>query len=71
MHAGLVNDVSRGWVKSSFSGSGNCVEVRACGAGVQVRDSKDPDGPVLTFTRAEWAAFLAGVVADEFGWPEA
>ena len=28
---------------------------------VHVRDSKDPDGPVLTFTTAEWAAFVAAL----------
>ena len=26
-----------------------------------MRDSKDPDGPVLRFTGAEWTAFVAGV----------
>jgi hypothetical protein len=25
---------------------------------VAVRDSKNPDGPILTFTRDEWRAFL-------------
>ncbi len=36
------------WRKSTYSGSvdgGNCVEVSAHGA---VRDSKNPDGPVLS-----------------------
>lgn len=31
-----------------------------------VRDSKDPTGPALTFTAAEWSAFTAGVRASEF-----
>lgn len=52
------------WKKSSYSGDngGNCVEV-ATGLGdvVAVRDSKDPNGPVLTFGQAEWGAFLARV----------
>ena len=43
------------WRKSSHSGGTECVEVAD---GVQVRDSKDPDGPVLIFTPAEWRAFL-------------
>jgi hypothetical protein len=30
-----------------------------------VRDSKDPDGPVLVFTTAEWQSFGAGVKAGE------
>jgi len=53
------------WVKSSFSFSnGNCVEVTGLpGDSVGIRDSRDPGGPVLSFTRAEWAAFLASQVA--------
>lgn len=47
-------------------GSDNCVEVALTADGVLVRHSKDTDGPVLTYTRAEWAAFLAGVVRGEF-----
>lgn len=26
-----------------------------------VRDSKDPDGPMLTFSPCEWGAFLRGI----------
>jgi hypothetical protein len=54
--------------KSSFSGAGNpnCVEVGFVTAEIRLRDSKDPDGPVLHFTTGEWAAFLAGVKAGEF-----
>jgi hypothetical protein len=33
---------------------------------VAVRDSKDPAGPVLEFTVAEWAAFVAGVRGGQF-----
>ena len=56
------------WMKSSWSYSnGNCVEVAQLPGGqVGVRDSKDPDGPVLRFTRGEWSAFVAGVRAGEF-----
>ncbi|WP_433532651.1 DUF397 domain-containing protein [Micromonospora sp. CA-263727] len=48
------------WRKSSRSGNqGNCVEVADAlpGGGVGVRDSKDPNGPVLTFSPSSWAAF--------------
>jgi Domain of unknown function (DUF397) len=56
------------WRKSGRSGSStNCVEVAANLPGVvAVRDSKDPDGPKLIFTPAEWDAFTAGVRAGEF-----
>jgi hypothetical protein len=59
------------WRKSSYSSSngGNCVEVAVARPGsarvVAVRDSKDPDGPVLAFTLAEWQAFVRGVQAGE------
>ncbi|MGH3905192.1 MAG: DUF397 domain-containing protein [Pseudonocardiaceae bacterium] len=56
------------WRKSSYSGtSGNCIEVAGLADGPRaVRDSKDPHGPALIFTPAEWAAFTAGVRAGEF-----
>jgi hypothetical protein len=47
--------------------NGNCVELAPLTAGgVAVRDSKDPQGPMLTFTRTEWQAFAAGMAAGEF-----
>jgi Domain of unknown function (DUF397) len=53
------------WRKSSHSGSEGqeCVEVGALRASrmVGMRDSKDPDGPVLAFTTSEWAQFLTRV----------
>jgi len=54
--------ISQDWKKSSRSGGndGNCVEVRRHGQAIQVRDSKDRSGPVLTFTPAEWEAFIGG-----------
>jgi hypothetical protein len=58
------------WRKSSFSGSAtqNCVEVATIAAvAVAVRNSRDPGGPALRFTTAEWVAFLHGVRAGEFG----
>lgn len=51
------------WAKSSRSNpSGACLEWRTVRAGgavvcVQVRDSKNSGGPVLTFAPATWAAF--------------
>ncbi len=58
-----------GWRKSSYSNGngGNCVEVADLDHGHRaVRDSKDPNGPALIFTPAEWAAFTAGVRDGEF-----
>lgn len=47
------------WFKSSRSGGGDCVEVAFFGDAVLVRDSKDANGPVLTFSHDAWRAFLA------------
>ncbi|WP_079062606.1 DUF397 domain-containing protein [Peterkaempfera griseoplana] len=54
-------EVAAAWRKSSHSGTGggDCVEVAPCPGTVHVRDSKDPDGPCLTFTPAAWTAFVA------------
>jgi hypothetical protein len=75
-----MNDVRNGmpateltearWVKSRHSGptGGNCVEVASLADGaVAVRDSRQPAGPALVFTAAEWHAFVAGAKDGEFG----
>ena len=55
------------WCKSTFSDSGNgCVEVAIGEELILVRDTKDREGPVLRFTRREWAAFLNGAKHGEF-----
>ncbi|GAA2250237.1 MULTISPECIES: DUF397 domain-containing protein [Kitasatospora] len=59
------------WEKSSYSGSngGQCVEFSralATSGLVPVRDSKNPDGPVLVFPTDAWSAFVAGIKAGDF-----
>ena len=53
------------WRKSTHSGgSGSeCVEVAALADRrmVGIRDSKNPDGPVLSITPADWSHFLRNV----------
>ena len=53
------------WRKSSYSGGGGgeCVEVAFPPARVAVRDSKNPEGPVLVFPVASLTSLLvaAGV----------
>lgn len=57
------------WKKSSFSGGGdNCVEVALLASGgAFVRDTKNRHAATLAFTPGEWAAFIAGAQAGEFG----
>ena len=66
-------DLSRAaWRTSSYSGANNggggeCVEVAALPDGqIAVRDSKRPEGGVLSCTRAEMAAWINGVKNGEF-----
>ncbi|MFE0593097.1 DUF397 domain-containing protein [Micromonospora echinospora] len=52
------------WRKSTRSGGsgGDCVEVADNLPGVvAVRDSKDPNGPALTFRAGTWSAFVRAV----------
>lgn len=64
-----MTDLPLTWRKASRSGeNGNsCVEL-ACGREVRaVRDSKNPDGPVLTWTPAAVDAFFADVRSGRLG----
>ncbi|MFD4142918.1 DUF397 domain-containing protein [Streptomyces sp. NPDC058572] len=50
------------WRKSTYSGAsgGDCLEVATGHPDiVPVRDSKNPDGPKLTFRTAAWSSFVA------------
>lgn len=67
-------EIAYAWRKSSYSSEqgGECVEVAAHPAAVHVRDSKDPEGPSLSFTPAAWAAFatFAATAAPASGMAE-
>jgi hypothetical protein len=60
--------VSARWRKSQASNpSGSCVQVAELADGaIAMRNSRYPSGPALIYTRAEIAAFLAGVKNGEF-----
>lgn len=59
--------VIKPWYNASSNDGSSCVDVQMYADGsVDTRNSKDPDGPVCSYTREEWAAFVAGVKADQF-----
>ncbi|MBD3010980.1 MULTISPECIES: DUF397 domain-containing protein [unclassified Streptomyces] len=67
-HATPHGSAIKGWFKSSYSGGdqGECLEVARGHADVPVRDSKNPDGPVLMFEPSAWSAFVSAVKRGEF-----
>ncbi|MES5821684.1 DUF397 domain-containing protein [Streptomyces sp. RG80] len=59
-----MRSISETWYKSSYSGGsgGDCLEVAAGHpTTVPVRDSKNPEGPRLTFRAPAWTAFIEGM----------
>jgi uncharacterized protein DUF397 len=55
------------WKKASASNANdNCVEMARDGELVLVRDSKNPHGPVLAYTKKEISAWLDGAKRGEF-----
>jgi hypothetical protein len=66
MPADELGDVR--WTKSQHSNpNGACVELAALPSGeIAMRNSRFPVGPVLVYTQAEIAAFLAGAKDGEF-----
>jgi len=58
---------TEGWRKPWSGGNGgSCVEVMKLRDGrVALRQSTDPDGPALIYTRQEMASFIRGAKAGE------
>ncbi|MFE3139663.1 DUF397 domain-containing protein [Streptomyces scopuliridis] len=56
------------WFKSSYSGSPNneCVECANQPHTLLVRDSKNPEGPSLSFAREVWGDFTSAMRTDNF-----
>ena len=54
------------WLKAQASGATGCVEIASTVDKIAIRDSKDPDGPILVYTLTEFSAFLEGARNGEF-----
>ena len=55
------------WRKSSHSGAGNnCVEIAQLVATYAIRDSKNPGGGHLTFSRSAWEALIADIKVGRY-----
>jgi hypothetical protein len=62
-NGGACVEVGTTWRKASYStgNGGACIEVGTAPRAVAVRDSKDPEGPKLTFAPGSWQAFTSRV----------
>jgi hypothetical protein len=54
------------WRVARKCNSGECVRVAAHGDEIVIGSSKHLDGPVITYSRAEWVAFVEGVRQGDF-----
>ena len=55
------------WLKAdSSTANGQCVEIASAAGHIAIRDSKDPDGPILVYTTSEFRAFVDGARNGEF-----
>ncbi len=58
----MLDTESPVWIRSRRCESGNCVEISWMADGrVAMRDSKDPEGPVLRLSRDNFRAFVSGI----------
>jgi Domain of unknown function (DUF397) len=62
MLAAMTDDFT-GWRISRTCDGGACVEVGGRPGTVAVRDSADPDGPILAVSAASWREFTAALKA--------
>ncbi|WP_320066624.1 DUF397 domain-containing protein [Micromonospora sp. RTGN7] len=60
-------DLSRAvWQRAEGDTSDSAVEVAFVDDLIGMRNSAEPEGPVLVFNQAEWDAFVAGAQDGEF-----
>ena len=58
---------SLAWFKAQASThNGQCVELASVGDKIAIRDSRDPDGPILVYKRAEFKTFLDAIRDGQF-----
>jgi hypothetical protein len=65
----LLNPATLGelsWRVARLCNGGACVRVAPSGDMVVIGDSKNPDGPVLAYSRSEWSTFVEGIRDGDF-----
>jgi Domain of unknown function (DUF397) len=54
------------WRVARHCDAGSCIRVARSGDSVLIGDTKNPDGPVLAYDRAEWKTFIEGIRHGDF-----
>jgi predicted secreted Zn-dependent protease len=54
------------WLVAQKCNGGSCVRVATRGEDIVIGDTKNPGGPVLTYSRSEWTAFVDGIREGDF-----
>lgn len=54
------------WRTALACNGGECIRVASKGNRILIGDSKNPDGPVLSYSRAEWRTFVGGIHQGDF-----
>ncbi len=57
---------SLSWRVAHRCDAGGCVRVAANADMIVIGDTKNPDGPMLSYTRKEWATFVEGIREGDF-----
>lgn len=66
MRYGRVSRRGLVWHTAFGCNGGTCIRIAAKGSMVLIGDSKNPKGPILSYTHAEWRDFLAGAKNGDF-----
>jgi Domain of unknown function (DUF397) len=54
------------WRAPQSCNGGNCVRVAPGNQAIFIGDSKNPDGPILKYTRSEWDTFVSKIKLGYF-----
>lgn len=54
------------WRVAQSCNGGACIQVASYGEQIVIGDSKNPRGPILSYTRSEWHAFVDGIRQGDF-----
>ncbi|HEY5359508.1 MAG TPA: DUF397 domain-containing protein [Streptosporangiaceae bacterium] len=54
------------WRTSRYCNGGDCIRVASNESVVFVGDSKDPEGPVLSYSKHEWHQFVTSIKRGDY-----